>query len=71
MTAAIQSSEKTSTKPCRDCGYPLEPGLRGCPQCALNLEAENMIDLFVRRAVMIAVVILAVLGIGLGYYLLP
>ena len=68
--AAIQNSERTNTKPCRDCGYPLQAGLRGCPQCALNFEAENMIDLFVRRVVMIAVVILAVFGIGLAYYLL-
>jgi hypothetical protein len=34
---------------CRDCGYEFEPTSRGCPRCALNLEAEAMIDRLVLR----------------------
>jgi hypothetical protein len=34
-------------KTCRDCGNSLEQTARGCPRCALNFEAENMIDRFV------------------------
>ncbi len=56
--------------PCRDCGYMLQPAYRGCPQCALNLEAESMIDRFVWRRFVPAVVILLVLAAGLLYYLL-
>jgi hypothetical protein len=48
----------------------LHPDDRGCPQCALNLEAENMIDLFIWRRLMPGVAIIAVLGAGLLYYLL-
>ncbi|HSE21154.1 MAG TPA: hypothetical protein VLB68_05830 [Pyrinomonadaceae bacterium] len=33
-----------SSRPCRDCGYLLEPERRGCPRCARNIEAENMIE---------------------------
>lgn len=33
-----------STTICRDCGYDLTPDLRGCPQCALNLEFERKMD---------------------------
>ena len=33
-----------NARTCRDCGNVLEPNARGCPQCALNLEAEDMID---------------------------
>lgn len=59
-----------SSQPCRDCGYLLEPNLRGCPQCALNLEAENMIERFVWRRLVPAFVIVAVLaGITLVYLL--
>ena len=39
----------TSIK-CRDCGNLLAPDARGCSQCALNLEAEKMIDRFVLLA---------------------
>ena len=38
-----------STKRCRDCGNVLELEARGCPRCALNFEAENMIDRFFWR----------------------
>lgn len=36
---------------CRDCGYKFETNSRGCPRCALNLEAEAMIDRFMLRIV--------------------
>jgi uncharacterized protein (UPF0212 family) len=29
---------------CRDCGNMIDPNSRGCPTCAMNLEAERMID---------------------------
>jgi predicted amidophosphoribosyltransferase len=38
-----------SAKTCRDCGNVLELEARGCPRCALNFEAENMIDRFIWR----------------------
>lgn len=38
-----------SVKTCRDCGNVLELEARGCPRCALNFEAENMIDRFFWR----------------------
>jgi predicted amidophosphoribosyltransferase len=38
-----------SAKTCRDCGNVLEQEARGCPRCALNFEAENMIDRFIWR----------------------
>jgi predicted nucleic acid-binding Zn ribbon protein len=53
---------------CRDCGTPLEVGARGCSQCALNLEAEQMIDRFVRRTMMVIGVTVALLA-GYLFYL--
>ena len=51
---------------CRDCGNPLEPTDRGCTRCALNLEAERMIDRFVWRVLPIGLIaIVAVLIIVL------
>ena len=32
---------------CRDCGNQLEVQARGCPRCARNVEAEQMIDRFI------------------------
>ena len=54
---------------CRDCGYMLQPGDRGCPQCALNLDAERMIDRFVWRRFVPGVILLAVLAAGALVYL--
>lgn len=31
-------------RPCRDCGYLLDANARGCPRCAMNVEAERKID---------------------------
>lgn len=55
-------------KPCRDCGYMLDVALRGCPQCALNVEAERMISRFVWRRLVPVVVI--VIGVGVLLYLM-
>ena len=46
-----------SPRICRDCEYEIEPHARGCPRCALNLEAENMIDRFIWRRLVPSVVI--------------
>ena len=53
---------------CRDCGSPLEPNTRGCQTCALNVEAENMIDRFVFR-LLVSVVVLIILAAGIFVYL--
>lgn len=58
-----------SGEPCRDCGYLLEPTLRGCPQCALNVEAESMIDRFIWRLLVPGVIVLALLATGLFVWL--
>jgi predicted amidophosphoribosyltransferase len=68
--AQMISFESTtmSTKTCRDCGNVLEEVARGCPRCALNFEAENMIDRFILRRV-VPGLLLVVLGvIAVVYY---
>jgi hypothetical protein len=62
-----RSSEMKDQKPktegqivCRDCGNILASGVRGCPRCALNLEAEAMIGR-VFRLVAFGVILLAIL----------
>jgi hypothetical protein len=55
-----------SAKTCRDCGNVLEREARGCPRCALNFEAENMIDRFIWRLFvpsLFVVVVLAVIAL--------
>jgi hypothetical protein len=54
-------------KPCRDCGYLLEVNARGCPRCAMNVQAEAMIDRVVWSVVILAVV---VAGLGVTYLIL-
>ena len=58
-----------SAKTCRDCGNVLEHDARGCPRCALNFEAENMIDRFVWRLLMPSLLVLVVAVITLIYLL--
>ena len=42
--------------------------IAGCPQCALNLEAENMIDRFIWRRFVPGLILLGILAAGaLGY----
>lgn len=48
----------------------LEPNARGCPRCALNLEAERMIDRFVWRRFVPGLIIVAVLAVAALFYLL-
>jgi hypothetical protein len=57
-----------STKTCRDCGNVLEQNARGCPRCAMNMEAENMIDQFIWRR-FVPCVILAFAIVVLVYFL--
>ena len=59
-----------SSKTCRDCGYAVEPTARGCPRCALNIEAESMIDRFVWRWFIPGVIIVAGLAVAALFYLL-
>jgi len=54
---------------CRDCGHLLETNARGCPGCAMNLEAERMIELFIWRRFLPAAVIIVVLGAAALYLL--
>ena len=56
--------------PCRDCGYMLQPVDRGCPQCALNLEAESMIDRFVWRRFVPGLIVLGILAVGALVFLI-
>ena len=58
-----------TNKPCRDCGYLLDADARGCPRCALNLEAETMIERFVWRRLVPAMLIVGIVGVGILYYL--
>ncbi len=59
-----------SSRACRDCGYLLEPTARGCPRCALNLEAEGMIDRFIWRQLTPGVIIAAILAAAVLLYFL-
>ncbi len=43
--------------PCRDCGNMIDPRSRGCPKCALNLDAERMIDRFVLYVLVLVVIV--------------
>jgi len=58
-----------SAKTCRDCGNLLEHDARGCPRCALNFEAENMIDRFIWRLLVPSLLVLVVAVITLVYLL--
>lgn len=58
-----------NAKTCRDCGNLLEQNARGCPRCALNFEAENMIDRFVWRLFVPGVILVAVALVALVYFL--
>jgi predicted amidophosphoribosyltransferase len=58
-----------SAKTCRDCGNVLEQNARGCPRCAMNLEAENMIDRFIWRRVLPGLFIVLLAVVALVYFL--
>ena len=57
-----------SLKVCRDCGAELELNSRGCPTCALNFEAEGMIDRLVLR-LFVLVFSIIIVGIAVFFYL--
>lgn len=46
----------------------LEPTDRGCPQCALNVEAEGMIDRVFWQRIVPGLIVLAALAIGVLIY---
>ena len=58
-----------TTMTCRDCGYLLPPDARGCPQCALNLEAESMIDRLVWRRLVPVLLVLGIVTVFAVFYL--
>ena len=58
-----------SAKTCRDCGNVLEQNARGCPRCAMNFEAENMIDGFIWRRVLPGLFIVLLAVVALIYFL--
>lgn len=58
-----------TTKTCRDCGKVLAQNARGCPRCAMNTEAENMIDRFIWRRFVPAVIVMALAVAVLVYFL--
>jgi hypothetical protein len=58
-----------SGKTCRDCGNVLEYNARGCPRCAMNFEAETMIDRFIWRRFVPCIIVLALLIVAFVYFL--
>jgi hypothetical protein len=58
-----------TTKPCRDCGNVLEQSARGCPRCAMNMEAERLIDRFIWLRVVPCLIVLAFGIVALVYFL--
>jgi hypothetical protein len=58
-----------NAKTCRDCGNVLEQTARGCPRCALNFEAERMIDRFVGGLLVTGLLILASAVVVAVYWL--
>jgi predicted amidophosphoribosyltransferase len=51
-------------KACRDCGNELDANARGCPRCAMNAEAEQMIDRFVWRRLVPLLIVILLVGAG-------
>jgi hypothetical protein len=48
----------------------LEPAARGCPRCARNIEAEDMIERFIWFRFMPAIIVVALIVGALIYFLL-
>jgi len=64
-----ETTEKSMNEvPCRDCGYLLDADARGCPRCAMNVEAERMIGRAV--AVFVIAVVMVAGGIVVIYFVL-
>ena len=58
-----------SGKTCRDCGNVLEYNARGCPRCAMNFEAENMIDRFIWRRFVPGLIVIGLVIFNFVYLL--
>lgn len=58
-----------STRTCRDCGNVLPQTARGCTRCAMNMEAEDMIDRLIWRRLVPGVVVLTFAVVALVYFL--
>ena len=58
-----------TVKKCRDCGNLLEHEARGCPRCAMNFEAENMIDRFIWRRFVPSLFLVVLATVALIYLL--
>ena len=61
--------QRMSSKTCRDCGNVLAQTARGCPRCAVNFEAENMIDRFIWRRLVPGVFLVVFVVVALVYVL--
>ena len=62
MPAGASSKVKLmSLVPCRDCGTLIDPNSRGCPTCAMNLDAERMID----KIVLCGLLVGGILAVGI------
>ena len=66
---ALVHSNMMTAKTCRDCGTVLEHDARGCPRCAMNFEAESMIDRFIWRRFLPGIIVIALLVIAFVYLL--
>lgn len=58
---------RQSDKTCRDCGNVLHHNARGCPRCAMNFEAENMIDRLIWRRLVPGVFLVILATVALVY----
>jgi RNA polymerase subunit RPABC4/transcription elongation factor Spt4 len=65
----MKSDQSIDRRACRDCGHLLDSTARGCPRCAMNVEAESMIERFVWRRLVPGVIIIAVLTAAAIIYL--
>jgi len=61
VSQEMKTDQSIGRRACRDCGHLLENTARGCPGCAMNLEAERMIERFVWRSLVLAFTIIGVL----------
>jgi hypothetical protein len=51
-------------KACRDCGNQLEVNARGCPRCARNVQAEQMIDRFIWQRLVPLLILVVLIAAG-------
>lgn len=58
-----------NAKTCRDCGNALDEAARGCPRCALNFEAEDMIERFIWRGLVPGLFLVVLAAFALVYLL--